>query len=161
MTTWRGRTTSYSRTPVSDSIRNQMWDLEGDHLGGGHQTAWGELYALSTGDGPQMRPSAGGRYISLIDRPTPTPPRLSTVGRWRNEPGASARRLSAPAASVQPSARTLGAMDRSTHATIFLQRGLLVPASEATEAARELDRTVYIAAPEEPVGRWDGVDPRT
>jgi hypothetical protein len=153
------KTASHSRTPVSDSIRNQVWGLDGDHLGGGHQAAWGELYALSTGDGPQMRPSAGGRYISLIDRPTP--PRLSTVGRWSNDPGGSARRLSAPAPSVQPSARTLGAMDRSKHATILLQRGLLVAASEATESARQLDRTVYIAAPEEPVGRWGGVDSRT
>lgn len=157
--TTRGAASRSPRTPVSDSIRSQMWGLDGDHLGGGHRMAWGELYALSTGDGPQMRPSAGGRYISLIDRPPPPPP-LSTLGRWRHDPGELSRRLFAPAPTIQPSARAIGAMDRSRHATTLLRRGLIVAASEAAEAARQLDRTVYIAAPEGPVGPWNGVDPR-
>jgi hypothetical protein len=143
-----------SRTPVSDEIRSRMWGLDDETVGGGHSTSWGELHALSTGDGPQLRPSAGGRYISLLsERPhRPPAPRPSAAPRVSKP---------APAPAVQPSAQTICAMDRSKIATLLLQRGLLAAATEATEAARQLDRTVHIAAPEEPVGRWDGVDPRS
>ena len=119
-----------SRTAVSDGIRAQIWGLDDFAVGAGHRTAWGDLYALSTGDGPQMRPTHGGIYISLIDRPRPMA--LSVVGRWthdqRARPALGRPPKAAPMRPVHPLARA--------DDVAAVRRGVTVAAREATAAVR-------------------------
>ena len=150
-----------SRTPVTDTIRDNMWGLDRtSRVGPGHRTGWGDLWALSTGDGPALRPTAGGRYIDLAPVA-----RRSTSDRWRygTRPALSTLytgSLGSATAAPPASARSVAAADRSRHATQMLRRGLTDAAAEAYASAIEVDPMTHIAAPEERIGRWDGVPPR-
>ena len=105
---------------------------------GGHAAGWAELWALATGDGPQLRPTQGGTYRQLHD-PRPR----SQVGQdapntlvTRYCRDTLSGRLQAEAAAVEPG-RTQAARDKFSHAVAMQRRGHYIAAAAAYSAAAE------------------------